>query len=412
MPTLSDFMNLALGQRPGVWGEQVPSIPNGDINGGNGGTPMADPSSGGGSWVDHLNRMLAPYGQQTQDYQNIMLPEPGTPGFFGQHPMVSRMIENALLAGATTQGGETAGQSISNVAGSVLGLGRNRHELLEERTMRPFGEVAKLAPFINMQQQAQLAQANIADKQADAAWKNAHAASIGIDNKRHYWNGDRFAVKDKDGKYYYAQRDAITGESDWIKDPNGQKMEAAPKDIVSARGGSATAIPGYWGNFAKTEPERQAALASYNQELQGGQPFSPDEYAKFSKNYKIQTGAAGAGANTNARKTAEQNFEFTPEEQKIAEGYKQELGNNQLRVADDKARKAYRSILVQNSKYNPSTFDSDWQNHVTQNNAQAQKTYEDKINNLRNQSSMGRGNPMKPGRPNVDIKPDGTIRIR
>lgn len=78
-------------------------------------------------------------GIPSQLRQNFVLPEPGTPGFFGQHPQFTRGIENALL-GVASMGppGMTAGENISNVARGVLAVPQMRREHAMMQIMAPF----------------------------------------------------------------------------------------------------------------------------------------------------------------------------------------------------------------------------------------------------------------------------------
>lgn len=106
-----------------------PSMRMGRVNGGGfSGMPVMgggfDPSSMTNPSV--ANSALAPYGLQLPTHTNPFLffndqHADGTPTWAGNHPKIAKAIEGAMI-GATAPGGVTTGESISNVARTVLGI--------------------------------------------------------------------------------------------------------------------------------------------------------------------------------------------------------------------------------------------------------------------------------------------------
>jgi hypothetical protein len=118
------------------------------------------------------NPLRTPSGlDDLQIKQNFMLPEPGTPGFFGQHPNLSRGIENAFLMAANTPSGATVGENISNIARAALGLRSIRDQHIAEQTMIPL-------QWRKMQMDMEGKQAEIEKNRAAARIDNANAAEI------------------------------------------------------------------------------------------------------------------------------------------------------------------------------------------------------------------------------------------
>ena len=94
---------------------------------------------------NRLNTLLSPYGLNAPAMSdNVFLPETG---FFGRHPLATRAIENALIGAATTEGGNTVGESISNIARSVLGIPRVRGQMQLGRLLAPLGIAQQLQGF-------------------------------------------------------------------------------------------------------------------------------------------------------------------------------------------------------------------------------------------------------------------------
>ena len=86
--------------------------------------------------------LLGQYGLAVpQPSQNIMLPDTG---FFGNHPRLSRGIENALLAAANTEPSRTPGEAIANIARGLLNVQPTRDSIQMSRIMAPFAMAQQL----------------------------------------------------------------------------------------------------------------------------------------------------------------------------------------------------------------------------------------------------------------------------
>jgi hypothetical protein len=75
--------------------------------------------------------------------RNVLIPQ----NFLGR-PRLARSLDNALLAAATFQGGQTTGENIGAVARNVIGLGPARQTMNLQRQMAPY---LSMEPLIKMQ---------------------------------------------------------------------------------------------------------------------------------------------------------------------------------------------------------------------------------------------------------------------
>src|SRR5512146_1546478 len=77
--------------------------------------------------MDELGQLLGSMGVSLPDHirQNVFLPETG---FFGNHPGLTRGIENAVLAAASMGPSATVGEGISNVARSMIAVPQMRQQ--------------------------------------------------------------------------------------------------------------------------------------------------------------------------------------------------------------------------------------------------------------------------------------------
>lgn len=126
------------------------------MRGPRGGPAQGLPGLGGGmdpsSMTDPgpANATLAPYGLQMPTHTNPFLffqdqNAQGEPTWAGRHPKVARAIEGAMI-GATTSGeGVTTGDSISNVAKSVLGIPGLYRQSQAAQMQAPFDMARNLA---------------------------------------------------------------------------------------------------------------------------------------------------------------------------------------------------------------------------------------------------------------------------
>lgn len=100
-----------------------------------GGMAGAPASSSDMSDSPQLGELLAQYGlHPAQQQPNVLLPNQG---FFGDHPNLSRGIENAVIAAAHTPESTTPGGAISAVAQGVLGIPQYRNQVQQQRQIAP-----------------------------------------------------------------------------------------------------------------------------------------------------------------------------------------------------------------------------------------------------------------------------------
>lgn len=103
---------------------------------------------------------LAP--EQVQ--QNAFLPNTG---FFGRHPMLSRMLESGMLGAAATRGSDTTGEGISNVIGGALEGIQARKGMINRQYARPFEAARMLEGMQDMTQRRDLQEAEIQHLRAE-----------------------------------------------------------------------------------------------------------------------------------------------------------------------------------------------------------------------------------------------------
>jgi hypothetical protein len=98
----------------------------------------ATPSAISPQTFQDVSALLAPLGMNLPEpKENFLLPEAGTDNFFGRHPMLSRGIENAMLAAASIRPSETLGEGISNVAQGLLSIPSLRAQHINNQLMAP-----------------------------------------------------------------------------------------------------------------------------------------------------------------------------------------------------------------------------------------------------------------------------------
>lgn len=110
---------------------------------------------------------LSPYGlhplEASQVNPNAILPNSG---FFGAHPNLSRMIEGGIFGAANTQGSNTIGEGISNVAQSMISGPQQRNAMLERQFQAPFQQASMLEGMRDKQQKYALNDSEIKYRQA------------------------------------------------------------------------------------------------------------------------------------------------------------------------------------------------------------------------------------------------------
>jgi hypothetical protein len=75
------------------------------------------------------------------------------PAAYEKHPLLSGMLEHGLEGAAFTHGGQTIGDSISNVAQGLLGAQAARVAKYNNQLMMPFAEAGQVAGLKNQQQE-------------------------------------------------------------------------------------------------------------------------------------------------------------------------------------------------------------------------------------------------------------------
>lgn len=194
--------------------------------GGRAGRPVsmgggAPASSSDMSGSPQLESLLAQYGlHPAQQQPNVLLPNQG---FFGDHPNLSRGIENAVIAAAHTPESTTTGGGISAVAQGVLGIPQYRNQVQMQRQAAPLAMAGAMQNLQKGQLDNDLlkAHAKYYGAEADAIpGKMAMQAEIGrakqelqqqgLDLKRH-------------------MEDRLTGQNNIINDLKQQTLEMNSK---------------------------------------------------------------------------------------------------------------------------------------------------------------------------------------
>lgn len=257
--------------------------------------PAATPQPLPHDFRQAADSMLAPFGLQLPDpRQNIMLPEPGTDNFFGQHPNLSRGIENALLMGASVGPSETPGDAINQVARALLSLDPQRMAIQQQRQMQPF---EMLAPMLNIQKaQADLANTaaqtdlykqhgELYDRQAEALLAPAVPK---FSNVRTLTDGRRVGINDQTG------REEIVPMADGIdpkmfgSDSERTLFERLLNSLESEAGRSFTAEE-KWQKYLQFNAQRAGAAAGAAQDVrESGEGFvSPAARLMFDANFSV-----------------------------------------------------------------------------------------------------------------------------
>lgn len=125
--------------------------------------PQEPPSS----LEEELSYLLSPMGLQLPPRkQNVVLPEPGTPNFFGRHPRLAGAIESGLMAAATTPSSQTIGEGISNVAGSLLRVPQMRQQMQIDALIAPLQMAGQVGNLRKLRNDQQLTTSRIANENA------------------------------------------------------------------------------------------------------------------------------------------------------------------------------------------------------------------------------------------------------
>jgi hypothetical protein len=386
------------GQFPGMTSGNPGSAALGNVT-----PPSGPPANTSPGIAGVLNQLLAPYGESTHEYQNAFLPD-------NSHPMLSNLFERALYGMAMTPGGQTAGESMNNIARGIIGVPRAMREAREEQMFHPLEEAGQIQNLIGAQYKARLSAAQTAQAEAQAGKENAQAQYYQSAGRRQYF-GQPFAAKDADGKYYWAHENSTTGGTDWVKDPNGQKMEAAPKGVFPGRWSG----PGGLANSGRSLAERMADQDDMARDQAGLPAKSPEERINYINDWMRNNAAATAGARTNATQNADSGFNYTGQERDMIESYKSERDNTIKAATGNDQYKQFRRSYAQ-SHDSLDGLDAAWQARTNKINADAYQEYNNRVAALRpggvNTKPMPGKKVNTSGRPKVTLKANGDINVQ
>jgi len=355
------------------------------------------PSVGGGmdssSVVDPsvANSALQPYGLQLPTHTNPFLffrdqNADGSPTWAGNHPKIAKAIEGAMI-GATTPGGETIGENISNVARTVLGIPGLYKQSQAAQMEAPFD----MARQINA---LQMDHVNMEEKLAQAYHLRAtgQAALEKPPKPPHYQ-----LFVDPKGKAFGYNQDTNTFES-----PSGMVPDTPEK--IGTFGKSTGKYP----TGVKSQSERMG----YDAYAAAGGEFNPDgspkdvkQYQKYVYASQANSAAAQGAAGTSARKAAGQGAGDVSEADKTA-----------LKALEDDAKaketkaKSKPDLLNYANAADPVAARKADMDKWAEEARQAREKYNNAAQGVRTQqpNSKVQGG----GRPKTTIHPDGRIEIQ
>lgn len=136
-------------------GRMPPSRQESPMNFAQGGPDYAQ-QAGDPAYQAAASQLLAPYGLHPLDPAAanpfVMFPNSG---FAPNHPGLAHAIEGGVLGAATTQGSDTWGEGISNVAQSLLRVPQLRNQMLGQQFQAPFQQASQMQGLKNQQLQGQ-----------------------------------------------------------------------------------------------------------------------------------------------------------------------------------------------------------------------------------------------------------------
>lgn len=239
------------------------------------GTPpgAGGPSIGGGmdpsSMVDPgvANQALGQFGMQLPTHTNPFLffndrNQQGDPSWAGNHPKVAHAIEGAMI-GATTPGGMTTGESISNVARTVLGIPGMYRNSQAAQMQAPFDMAKQVAGL-------QADQAVISGHLASAF--HAYATGQAMFNKPDPVKPKQLYVAPDGSPYSFD-----TGTGDLSAAPGGPASGTLQRPGTMGRGpGSGAKLPPY----VKTEADRLSYYDALDAGKKADSSFDGSSYDK------------------------------------------------------------------------------------------------------------------------------------
>jgi len=352
---------------------------------------IADPSI--------ANSALQPYGLQLPTHTNPFLffndrQQDGTPTWAGNHPRAAKAVEGAMI-GLTTEGGNTIGQSISNVAKTALGIPGLYRQNQAAQMQAPFDQARQIGALQDDDMKRQLM----------------------ISQTFHNWaSGKELLDKKPPTKAYIPM--TVNGQVQGYNpetnafEPTANAPAAQEDNSGVHRVGTPpkpTADAGGIPKWVRTREER-AAFFEYSQKGgefdEQGQPKDKLGFNRLVTTYVGRNAAASGGGSTNARKTVDLDFgsmsdvqkaQHTAKEKAVTEA-EQELQRAQKAPLDPSTGLAGRKQAVDTAQQGLNSAKQDRQNFLNG------------LGGSRN--SKNNQQPGQPSRPTTTIHPDGRIEIK
>ena len=259
-------------------------------------------------------------------------------GFFGRHPRVTGALEGALLGAATTGPSATAGEGISNVARSVLGLPQAAQDIRNQRALEPLKFAQPLMQM--MQLQRTIESQDI--ENIERLQRGNYYASLAAENAAKQPEPFSGSAVKLGGKSWAINQ--VTGELVPLTDPTtGQQVSATDS------GGMAGVLLGLGG---KTEDERAQLAVQYADMIEAEDPDTAAWLRRFAAGTqarKVTRAAASAGgtATASTRARIREGVE-TPDAQVRDIGRRKSRLERDIRRADDEAKTTFSSWLMRN----------------------------------------------------------------
>lgn len=312
---------------PQVRGGRVAQAMSGAMNPSVGGgmdpSSMQDPST--------ANGVLGNYGLQLPTHTNPFLffkdqnPD-GSATWAGNHPRVAKAVEGAMI-GATTPGGNTIGENISNVAKTVLNIPGLYKQSQAAQMQAPFDMAHQIAAL-------QDDQVNMQAKLASAYHAYATGTAL-LDKPTKAYNGQVY----QDAKSRPYQINTITGKPEAVDGrPDPLEFEGSTKIGTPQKN---TKYP----SGVKTQSERMgfdAYVGAGGQLDTQGAPQDTQKYQRFVYASQGRSAAATGASGTSAKKGAGQ-----------AAGDVSEADRTGLKAAEDdaKQKEAHAKEKISSSQF-------------------------------------------------------------
>jgi len=337
------------------------------------------------------NAALAPYGLQLPTHTNPFLffndqQKDGSPTWAGNHPKVAKAIEGAMI-GATTPGGETIGENISNVARTVLGIPGMYRDNQAQQMMAPFG----MAQQIGKLQDDTI---NRGYKLAEAF--HAYATGKAMLNKPQKVYGTQ-VYSDEQGHYNI---DEATGKKNYIDNTPGLTPGTTKVGSPTKPG----AGPGMYPKGLSTLPQKQA----YDDYRQRGD-FDPDHLPNdwnslIDKHTSRNAILSGGGHTAGSKSVGQGEYGDIPQEQREKlDALKQGAAN-----ARSRAKENLKASDFANSPDPLAARNAEKQKRDSEAQS-AEKAYQDAVGSLPSSRTTKQQQPSSPK--GLTIHPDGRIEL-